>query len=303
MDNITYRLPTDKDIMDLAANMRQVDKDELQLVCDLSPEQAVIESLKASDPEFLRAYLADDQLICIAGCSPMDEHHAQPWLLATDLLDGYCYRLRRESLGVLNLMRAKYAYLSNVINPNNTMTIEWLESIGFTMGEAYTNHRGHNVLPFYIIENTIPAIQSVIKDFKKAILAAEEIIKAAPQVELEVHHNFIPGVYAREMFIPAGTVLTGKIHKAEHLCIMSAGEMEIADENGVQRICAPAIFASKPGVKRLAVAMTDTVFITVHGTYETDVQTLENNLVATSYEEYDQYLLTATQALQCGGAA
>lgn len=306
MATITYRLPTDKDIMDLAANMRQADIDELQVVCGLPPDQAIVESVQASDPELLRAYLADDQLVCITGCSPVDEQHARPWLLATDLLDGFYYRLQRETLGILDLMRAKYAYLSNVVDPNNTMTIEWLKSLGFTMGEAYTGYRGYPVLPFYIIDtermvNTVPAVKPVIKDFKTAILAAEDIIKSVPQVELEVHHHFSPGVYAREMFIPAGTVLTGKIHKTEHLCIVSAGEMEIADENGVQRVCAPATFMSKPGAKRLGVAMADTVFITVHGTYETDIKTLEESLVATSYDEYEQHLLTATQALELGG--
>jgi len=311
MANITYRLPTDKDIIDLAANMRQADIDELQVVCGLPPDQAVIESVKASDPDLLRAYLADDQLVCIAGCSPTDEHHARPWLLATELLDGYYYRLQKESLGLLDLMRAKYAYLSNVVDARNTMTIEWLQSLGFKVIQAPEVLGDNKVLSFYMADSerlgtcdTLPdRPQPIIKDFKSAILAAEDIIKAAPQVELEVHHHFSSGVYAREMFIPAGTVLTGKIHKTEHLCIMSAGEMEIADENGVQRICAPATFISKPGAKRLGVAMADSVFITVHGTYETDPQTLENTLVATSYEEYEQYLLTATQALELGDAA
>lgn len=310
MATITYRLPTDKDIMDLAANMRQADIDELQVVCGLSPDQAVIESVKASDPELLRAYLADDQLVCIAGCSPTDEHHARPWLLATDLLDGYYYRLQRESLGLLDLMRAKYAYLSNVVDARNTMTIEWLKSLGFTVSDSAGIVNGeHRILSFYMADPeyleqaNLQPVKPVIKDFKSAILAAEDIIKALPQVKLEVHHHFAPGVYAREMFIPAETVLTGKIHLTEHLCILSAGEMEIADENGVQHVRAPATFVSKPGAKRLGVVLADSVFITVHGTYETDVQTLENTLVATSYEEYEQHLLTATQALELGDGA
>jgi hypothetical protein len=304
MATITYRLPTDKDIMDLAANMRQADIDELQVVCGLPPDQAVIESIKASDPELLRAYLADDQLVCITGCSPVDEHHARPWLLATGLLDGYYYRLQKETLGILNLMRAKYQYLSNVVDARNTMSIEWLKSLGFTVIQAPDVLGDNKVLSFYMgIDNTPVEVKPVIKDFKAAILAAEDIIKAAPQVELEVHHHFSPGVYAREMFIPAGTVLTGKIHKTEHLCIVSAGEIEIADETGVQRVCAPATFVSKPGAKRLGVAMADTVFITVHGTYETDLQTLEDTLVATTYEAYEQHLIAANEALLLEGVA
>lgn len=137
MNNIFYRLPNDQDIIDLAENMRQADIDELQLVCGLSPEDAIIESIRASDRELLRAYHADGALVCITGCSPVDAETAHPWLLSTNRLCEYRYRLQRETRGILDLMLKKYRYLTNVIDPRNTDVVDWLTSLGFSFGEPY----------------------------------------------------------------------------------------------------------------------------------------------------------------------
>lgn len=148
MSNIFYRLPTDEDIIDLAENMRQADIDELQLVCGLSPDDAVIESIRASDRDLLRAYHADGALVCITGCAPMDNETARPWLLATDRLDDYRYRVQRETLGILELMLKKYRRLTNVVDPRNTVAVEWLKSLGFSLGEAYLVDGEHYLVPF-----------------------------------------------------------------------------------------------------------------------------------------------------------
>lgn len=124
-----------------------------------------------------------------------------------------------------------------------------------------------------------------------SLLAAEALIAAAPQRELEVIHHFSPGIYAREMRIPAGTILTGQIHKTEHLCIISAGEIGILDEYTHGLFKAPFTFISKPGVKRMGLAHTDTVFITIHATDKTDLAELESDLVVSTYAEYEQFLL------------
>ena len=36
-------------------------------------------------------------------------------------------------------------------------------------------------------------------------------------VELETKHHFSDGLYARELFIPAGVCLVGALHKTTHL--------------------------------------------------------------------------------------
>ena len=44
-----------------------------------------------------------------------------------------------------------------------------------------------------------------------------------PQVECPLKHYFAPGVYLREIFMPAGSVVIGKIHKTEHFNIIQKG--------------------------------------------------------------------------------
>lgn len=100
-----------------------------------------------------------------------------------------------------------------------------------------------------------------------------EIAQTEP-VDCPVVHHFAPGLYAREMTIPAGTILTGAVHKTEHLSIISAGRILVTTDDGVKEICAPYTFVSKAGAKRAGVALETTVWTTLHVTEETDLDKL-----------------------------
>lgn len=123
-------------------------------------------------------------------------------------------------------------------------------------------------------------------DMIGAAVLAEEKIRELDPVDLPVKNHFSKGVYAREMFIPKGTVLTGHIHKYENLNIMSQGELSIFTENGVIRVKAPYTVVSPPGTKRLAYAHEDTIWTTIHGTEDTDVDKIEAQFIAHSHAEY-----------------
>lgn len=102
-----------------------------------------------------------------------------------------------------------------------------------------------------------------------------------------VTHHFSKGVYAREIFIPAGTVLTGEIHKHENLNILSKGDISVRmDDGSIVRVQAPFTTVSPPGTKRAAYAHTDCVWTTIHGTDERDVDKIKNEFIATSYGDY-----------------
>lgn len=283
---ISYRLPNDEDIADLAARLRQADIDELALVTDLTPEQAIIESIRASDRDLLRAYHADGVLVCITGCSAIDANSGRPWLLATDLIETYRFRLQRETLGILDLMLRKYAYLTNVVDQRNTVAVEWLKSLGFEFYDAVETGTHPYLRPFgkvspYFDHQALSAV-----DYKQAILNAEQRILSVEQTTLETVHHFAPGIYARELRIPKGTVLSGKVHKTRHLCILSAGAMQIFDENGERFIGAGDHFISEPGTKRLGLALDDVVFTTIHASELTDIVALETTLVCDTEAEY-----------------
>ena len=131
-------------------------------------------------------------------------------------------------------------------------------------------------------------------DFKTAILAAEDMMRSHPQVDPEVIHHFSPGIYAREIRIKKGTLITGKIHKTEHLCILN-GDIEIASQDGKGRFTGYLTFLSKPGVKRIGFAHEDTVFTTIHAIEGTDIQSLEAALVVDTFEQYKQYCLSSSK--------
>jgi len=132
---------------------------------------------------------------------------------------------------------------------------------------------------------------SVRDEIFRKVDALETSINELPAVEIPVTHHFSKNVYAREIFIPKGTVLTGKIHKYANLNIMSQGEMSVLMEDGtVQRIKAPFTVVSPPGTRRVAYAHENTVWTTIHGTDETDVDAIETQFVAQTGDAYKLFL-------------
>lgn len=99
---------------------------------------------------------------------------------------------------------------------------------------------------------------------REQIGALETAMFQAPQVAIETRHTFADGLYAREIDIPAGTLLTGKIHGFEHINIVSKGSISVLTENGARRIDAPCTFVAQPGTKRVGYAHSDTVWTTIH---------------------------------------
>lgn len=122
-------------------------------------------------------------------------------------------------------------------------------------------------------------------DIRSKVFALEDQVSQMPQVDCPVWNHFAPGLYARKMLIPKGTVLTGAIHKTEHLCIIS-GDITVTTDDGVKRITdAHAILSSKPGAKRAGFAHEDTYWTTVHATDETDLEKLVEELTESKSSE------------------
>jgi len=100
---------------------------------------------------------------------------------------------------------------------------------------------------------------------------------------------FTKGIYARELFIPKGTVMTSKLHKLPRLCIISQGEVSFTTEFGSQRIKAPYTAVFPPGSKVALFTHEDTVWTAIHGTEETDLEVLEMNLIAKDHGEFESF--------------
>jgi hypothetical protein len=124
------------------------------------------------------------------------------------------------------------------------------------------------------------------------VVQLENYIKdSMDNVELEVSHYQIPGVYVRAIYIPKDFVLTSKIHKHECINIMTKGILVISEGNGDYKKLVPGdIFISSAGTKRAGYAVEDVVYVTAHHTFETDIDVIEDYLACDSVDDYMKYL-------------
>jgi hypothetical protein len=105
------------------------------------------------------------------------------------------------------------------------------------------------------------------------------------QIDVPITHHFSKSVYAREMRLPKGALIVGKIHRHANMNILSQGEVSVLSIDGVMRVKAPHTFVASPGAKRMIYAHEDCVWTTIHGTEETDVEKIEDEFIAKSYDE------------------
>ena len=111
------------------------------------------------------------------------------------------------------------------------------------------------------------------------VLRLEDEVRKMDQVELPTVHYFADGMYARELFRPAGTILVGKVHKREHFYIVTKGCVRVFMGDGARTYAAPSVIVSKPGTKRAVYALEDSVCMTVHRTDKTDLDEIEKELI------------------------
>lgn len=143
-----------------------------------------------------------------------------------------------------------------------------------------------DVMRTCVTREKIMRLQDALIDRLRAL--GKEVIVGNTDDTCPVTHHFAPGLYAREIFIPAGTVIVGKIHRHAHVNTISKGKVVVATEFGLQELQAPVTFVSQPGIKRAVVAQEDTIWTTYHPTDETDLGKIEAHVIAPSFEAYEQ---------------
>jgi hypothetical protein len=183
----------------------------------------------------------------------------------------------------------------------------------------------HSLEPSRTDDSEEPTILSVLSTTPQALealppreraFALENAIRANIGTGLEertlpLRHWIANGVYVREIFMPAGTVVVGWIHKHEHVAIMQQGDISIYDETGLQRMKGPCTFISRTGVKRALYIHTDTLFTTIHSISHlpaadierlkqeigrvapgADIIELKREVAAETNAEYEEFMLT-----------
>ena len=137
-------------------------------------------------------------------------------------------------------------------------------------------------LPSYRVNLTTGEMSPTMR---QKVERLERAMYEVPQVDCPVRTYFAPGLFAREITIPAGIALIGAIHKVENLAILSKGKLEIVTDEGTITIEAPWTGTVKPGAKNCAVALEDSVWTNFYRTDTTDLDALCEELTFSKASE------------------
>lgn len=136
---------------------------------------------------------------------------------------------------------------------------------------------------------------------REQIIAFQAALQPLEQVECPLQHTFAPGMYARQISLPAGTFIVGKIHRHAHLNIVTKGRVTVVTEFGRREIHvtgAPITFESQAGAKRALYVHEETVWITIHAVQSTDLAEIERDIIAPDYAELDAFLARVRRELE-----
>lgn len=108
------------------------------------------------------------------------------------------------------------------------------------------------------------------RTMREKVEQLEQAMFGLPQVHCPVDHFTAPGMIARRMQIPAGTAVTGAIHKLEHLIVIAKGRLRIVTDEGTRDVSAGDVITCKPGMKNAVTALEDSAWVNLFALDETD---------------------------------
>lgn len=112
-----------------------------------------------------------------------------------------------------------------------------------------------------------------------------------------VTHHWTPGLYRREIFMPAGSWVTSKIHRTEHPYFVLKGRVQVSIDGEVQEIVAPYMGVTKAGTRRLLKILEDTVWVTCHPINEAEFEARDVDAIETRIiEPRNEHRLAALAA-------
>jgi len=157
---------------------------------------------------------------------------------------------------------------------------------GSRLMDNYITYREFN-LTSPNFADSIKHNRDIIQNAAKSMI---EKIESGEMVEQEcpVIHRFSPGLYLREILMPKGTRIIGKIHATEHFNVVLTGSCTVITAEGREEITAPYTFISKAGVQKVVIVHEDCRWQTLHVTDKTDLDEIEKDVIV---EDYDHLLV------------
>ncbi len=129
------------------------------------------------------------------------------------------------------------------------------------------------------------------EDYRENVMHLEDLINKMPGAVvgeerdkyLPLKHTFVDGAYVREISAPKGAFIVTKIHKVQHPYFILKGKCSVLTEDGVKKLQAPFYGITEAGTKRVVYVHEDTVWVTVHVTNETDLDKIEEQIIAKDF--------------------
>jgi hypothetical protein len=111
-----------------------------------------------------------------------------------------------------------------------------------------------------------------------------------PIINCPLVHRFTKGLYVREIFMPAGSLITSKVHKTQHQFFILKGAVSVWTNEGEEvYLEAPYIGITEPGTRRLLFIWEDCIWATSHPNPDNEtVEEIEERIL----EKYDNPLLS-----------
>ena len=129
------------------------------------------------------------------------------------------------------------------------------------------------------------AVQQRIDDLASCLQVGIDC-GALVDVRQQLRHVFTPGLYARELSLPRGTIVVTKIHNTEHPFVVSKGVVRVFIEGvGWETITAPHLGVTKPLTRRVALIVEDCVWTTFHPTNKTTPEEVESDVIIPRHKE------------------
>lgn len=122
-------------VRSIARRMRQADRDEVWAGSRLKPAQALIKSLRHSSSAWTALIDGRPEVMWGVGDLNVLAQVGMPWLLGTDAVDTHNRRFLRVSIEWRNQLLGRYQVLKNFVDLRNTVSIRWLEWLGFKLGD------------------------------------------------------------------------------------------------------------------------------------------------------------------------
>lgn len=245
---------------------------------------------------------SDGKILGIGGIKTISPGVGEAWALFCDEIGTYAKECREYARHYLSGLVKEMGLqrLQCIVYADEKLKVRFAKSLGFEMeGTMRKYQNGRDCVMFAMTADEVrplalpisPAPFSVL-GFRDKMKLIEDTIMEQPGAMMgdafPLKHSFAKGLYVREIRVPSDVLLSGEIHKHSHAFFLLKGDVSFLTETGTKRIKAPTYFITPAGTKRIVFHHADTMVVTVHGTEETDVAKIREEILAPTWDDVPQ---------------